>query len=68
MHIAYARRDIKTICLLESYGADNTIINLDGLTPIKMLNLNYKNVSKLLEFHTSPDGHPKTFFLDKNNY
>ncbi len=64
LHIAYARRDFDAIQLLIAYGASSDVINLDGNKPVDMLELSFKEVKKLLTFHTSPDCHPNTFSLD----
>lgn len=73
LHIAYARRDLKTIMLLESYGANREILNREGQKPADLLALTFKQTEQLLDFHTSLDIHEHVFLLeldafnDKNN-
>ncbi len=64
LHIAYARRDLLAIQLLESYGASRDIKNFEGKKPSDMLKLTIDETQDLLAFHTSPDGHPNTYTLD----
>ena len=68
LHIAYIRRDFDAIQLLEKHGASQSIRNNDGETPADMLSLSFNQVKKLLEFHTSPDGHPNTFRLNEAEF
>lgn len=68
LHIAYARRDYKSIQLLERYGASRLIRNKYGESPADMLQLSFSQVEKLMEFHTSPDGHRDTFLLDQEEF
>lgn len=68
LHIAYARRDLNTIQLLESYGASRDIVNREGKKPSDMLNLTFNQTKDLLTFHTSPDHHPNTFSLDDTRF
>jgi hypothetical protein len=68
LHIAYARRDLDSIKLLESFGASREIKNKEGKTPDDMLELNFRQARNLLRFHTSPDGHRHTFLLDKGDF
>ena len=65
LHLACARREYEAIELLLQYGASNTIKNHQGQMPRDMLMLNFQAVNKLLTFHTSPDGHPRTYVLNK---
>lgn len=64
LHLAYARRDFNAIKLLVEFGASPDVVNLDGKKPVDMLKLSFKEVQKLLQFHTSPDGQLNTFSLD----
>lgn len=68
LHIAYARRDLSAIRLLESYGASLDIVNHEEKKPSDMLNLTFNQTQDLLKFHTSPDHHPNTFLLDKTRF
>lgn len=68
LHIAYARRDFKAIELLIRFGASLNIDNLEGKKPVEMLKLSFKEAQKLLQFHTSPDCHPNTFYLERQEF
>ena len=68
LHIAYARRDLDAVRLLESYGASHHIRNKYGELPADMLKLSFGQVEKLMRFHTSPDGHPNTFRLNQEEF
>ena len=68
LHLAFARRDDKAIALLLSFGATLLIANQDGKTPMDMLTLSFTEVQALLKFHTSPDSHPDTFYLDEPRF
>ena len=68
LHLAYARRNLRAIRLLESYGASRDIVNGDGKKPSEMLELTFNKVENLLRFHTSPDEHPNTFLLDERQF
>ena len=68
LHIAYARHDLQAVMLLKAYGAQENIQNHAGQTPGQMLNLTFFKAQKLMRFHTAPDGHPDTFFLDKSKF
>lgn len=68
LHIAYARRDLNAIKILESYGASRDIVNREGKKPSDMLSLTFNQTQDLLKFHTSPDYHPNTFSLDKTRF
>jgi hypothetical protein len=68
LHIAYLRRDYNAICLLEQFGAARHIKNLAGKMPCEMLTLSFEESKELLKFHTSPNGHPSTYRLDKAQF
>lgn len=65
LHIAFARRDLKSVELLILFGASLGISNLEGKKPGDMSRLSFSQTETLLDFHTSPDGHPSTFVLKK---
>ncbi len=68
LHIAYARRDYDAIKLLIKHGASQNIHNKLGETPADMLALSFNEAEKLMNFHTSPDGHPNTFRLEQEAF
>jgi hypothetical protein len=68
LHMACARRDVQAIMLLIGSGASVVLRNHDNRSPTDMFDLSFKEVGRLLEFHTSPDGHPNTFCLDKEAF
>lgn len=65
LHIACARRDIEAVTLLIGNGASVSIRNHDNKKPMDMLDISFESACALMRFHTSPDGHPGTFCLDK---
>lgn len=68
LHFACIRRDYLAIKLLIDHEANININSYKGKTPRDMLSINYKQAYEFLEFHTSPDKHPRTFWLDEKVY
>lgn len=59
LHLACARREEAVIMLLLGAGADMTIRNADGKTPLEMLDLAYTTVEKLIIRQTTVKGDPQ---------
>lgn len=68
LHMACARRDADAVMLLLYAGASAELRNHDNKRPMDMINLNFKEAYRLMAFHTSPDGHPGTFHLVKEEF
>ena len=69
LHIACIRRNCEMITLLLTCGADPNLTNHCGQSPLNLLeDLSYASANVVLRYHTSPDYHPNTHWLDKDTY